>query len=73
MWIWGKLGLRRYAKKGIVFVTIYNKLNKFDTGLTKLTCKVVDLLAFLITQVLQVPIPASYLLLHHLHHQYHHQ
>lgn len=48
-------------------MTIYSKL-KFDTGLTKLACKVADLLAFLIPQVLQVPIPAS--CLHHHHHQW---
>lgn len=47
----GKSGLEGHAKKGIVSVTV---------GLTKSACRGADLLAFLPTQVLQVPIPAIY-------------
>lgn len=55
-WVWGQLGLRGHASKGIACL---QPAHKFDTGLTMSACKGASLLASFPTQVLQVPIPAS--------------
>lgn len=59
VWVWGKAGLVGTCLKGNN-ICVYNKLTGLTLVFTKSACKGADLLAFLPTQVLQVPIPASY-------------